>query len=422
MTNRVVITGMGILSPFGFGVDKFWQAVKSGQNAINGWHPKGVPNFPVQYAATIKKSPSDLVSIYLTKFNLPENIERRGIYALVAAQEAIKDAAINDDATVGVAMCSGVPELDDDSLLSLSELAQQYSLQHALKSRNEKISHFSGLRCSNDVVTSVIANHIDATGPSFNVSGACAGATQAIGLGFRAIRRGEADVMICGGADSVLSIRTLSALQLLGATANSQRFGNTLCRPFDRDRNGLVAGEGGAVLILESEAHALARGAKIYGVVAGYGCSLDAYKVTAPHPEGKGAVSSMKRAMLSAKIDKEEVQYINAHGTSTPLNDVVETAAIKEVFAQHANALMVSSSKSMIGHWIAAAGAPEAITTVLALRDQKVPPTINLNQTESGLDLDYVANEARDVHLNYALSNSFGFGGINATLAFARYR
>lgn len=422
MTNRVVVTGLGVLSPFGVGVDSFWSAVKAGENAVDAWHPPGAEGFPVQHGATIKQDTQALVAEELVDFKLPKHIERRAIYALIAAKEAINDARLETElGQAGIAVCSGVPELDDASLLALAEQPKANIMNYALTEREQAIKRFSGIRCSNDVLATTLAEQFNTSGFICNVSGACAGATQAIGLAYRAIKRGEASVMLCGGADSVLSIRTLSALHLLGATAETQRFANQLCRPFDQDRAGLVAGEGGAMLVLESEQHAKARGAHIYAEITGYGSSLDAYKVTAPHPEGLGAISAMEGALQSAGIGAQNVQYINAHGTSTPLNDVIETKAIKSVFGKHATSLGVSSTKSMIGHWIAAAGAPEAIATVLAIRDQFMPATINLTQPDEGLDLDYVMGKGRKASINHALSNSFGFGGINASLAIARY-
>ncbi|NNG41922.1 beta-ketoacyl-[acyl-carrier-protein] synthase family protein [Pseudoalteromonas sp. NEC-BIFX-2020_002] len=422
MTNRVVVTGLGVLSPFGVGVDTFWSSVKAGENAVDVWHPSGVENFPVKHAATIKSDTQSLVDNELAEFNLPKHIERRAIYALIAAKEAIADAQLSEQlAQAAIAVCSGVPELDDTSLVALAKQPKENIMNHALEERERAIERFSGIRCSNDVLATTLAQQLNTSGFICNVSGACAGATQAIGLAYRAIKRGEAAVVLCGGADSVLSIRTMSALHLLGATAETQRFSNQLCRPFDQDRSGLVAGEGGAMLVLESEQHARERGARIYAEVTGFGSSLDAYKVTAPHPQGEGAISAMNGALQSAGCNVSDVQYINAHGTSTPLNDVIETKAIKAVFGSHANSIGVSSTKSMIGHWIAAAGAPEAIATILAIRDQFMPATINLKQPQAELDLDYVMGHGRSARIDCALSNSFGFGGINASLAIARY-
>jgi 3-oxoacyl-[acyl-carrier-protein] synthase II len=424
MSNRVLVTGIGIVSAYGVGHETYWEGIRSGQSLVRRWSPLGVEDFPVKYAASIETDIEILKRDYQSLFCSGAHLERRAVFGLIAAQEALSDAQKqqSNDEVIGVSVCSGVPDADDHAFRQVGSMEPKDALIRLLKEREHLISDCNGLRAGNDMLSRQIAEQFDLSGPVMNVNGACAGATQAIGMAYQAILRGEADSMLAGGGDSVLNIRTLSALYLLGATSTTSRWGDALCRPFDAERSGLVAGEGACVLHLESEESALKRGAQIYGEIVGYGSSLDAYKVTAPHPEGVGAITSMQRAIDAAGLVPEQIEYINAHGTSTPLNDVVETRAIKALFGQHSQeGLMVSSTKSMIGHWIAAAGAPEAAACLLALKHQCVPPTIHLESTDPDCDLDYVSGQARHTKLNYCLSNSFGFGGLNATLAMGRY-
>lgn len=410
--NKVVITGIGVVSSFGSSAKQFWQAISQGQSAVKAWQPQGLTDFPVQYAATIDWQ--QLQDSYSAELADAPLLERRGSFGLLAAIKAYQDAGLNTDLTTGVATCSGVPEISE---LEMQALDDNGAYPQALEA-HQPTSH-SGLAVSNDAMVATIAQQLNMQGPVLNINGACAGAAQAIGMAYQAIQRGEVDAMLAGGADSVANTRVMTGLFKLGATATSSPRGDKLCCPFDQARSGLVAGEGGAFLVLESEASALARGATIYAEMTGYGCSMDGYKVTAPHPEGEGAIRAMRAALDDANLDT--VDYINAHGTSTPLNDEVETKAIKQIFAADQLPL-VSATKSMIGHWISAAAAPEAIATVLALHHQIVPPTINLQIPDQACDLDYVADNARETELSNAMSNSFGFGGINACLVFARYQ
>lgn len=238
------------------------------------------------------------------------------------------------------------------------------------------------------------------------------------------IRRGEVEIALAGGADSVLNLDTMGALYLLGAASSEQRWGKDLCRPFDRDRSGLVAGEGGGFIVLETLERALARGAKPYAEIIGFGSSLDAYKVTAPDPQGRGAAFAMQAALRDAGVEPEQVDMINAHGTSTPLNDATETLAIKNVFSRgdHYQQLAVSANKSQFGHLIAAAGAPEMMLTALACRDDRITPTVNLHHPDNGCDLQYCAQQTVSRRVDLALSNSFGFGGLNTSLVVRKYR
>ena len=422
MNKAVVVTGIGVVSPYGVGLERFWSSVAAGQCAIKAWQPEGVENFPVSYAATIDVA--SLKSDFPHCFPERGSIERRAVFGLIAAELAMQDAGVSRQAlgNLGISVCSGVPDADDATLARLSGLSPENAIKELIAKRDEVVNYYGGFRCSNDVLATELALRHDCTGPVINVNGACAGATQAIGLGYKSIQRGESSAVLVGGGDSVFNIRTLSALISLGATATSKRFGEAICRPFDEHRAGLVPGEGAAILLLEEKSAAEKRGAKIYCEIAGYGSSLDAYKVTAPHPEGTGAKASMRNAINNAGLRPQDIGYINAHGTSTPLNDVIESEAIEEVFGEYShNGLLVSATKSLIGHWIASAGAPEAVATIMALKHQQVPPTINLAQADERCRLDYVAGKKRPAKLNFGLSNSFGFGGINASLIFGRY-
>ena len=417
MSERVVITGMGIVNAFKglpcYSKEQYWAAISRGVSAVSDWQPEGCDSFPVRYGATIDFS--QFRRDHQTLISQAPLLERRGYFGLVAAIYAYRDAGIESSANMGCAVCSGVPDISDDEIVDLyarGDYPENLSSHHAGVS--------SGLLVSNDSMAAAIASCCNINGPLFNINGACAGAAQALGMAYHAIRRGEVDSMLAGGADSVFNTRVMSGLFLLGATATDSPKGSALCCPFDQRRSGLVAGEGGAFLMLEKESSARARGATMYAELLGYGSSLDAYKVTAPHPEGIGAKAAILSAINDAGLSLADIDYINAHGTSTPLNDQVETQIVKEIFARCASYPLMSSTKSMIGHWISAAAAPEAIATVLGIFHNKVPPTINLTDPDPQCDLDYVP-QARDVEIRYALSNSFGFGGINACLAFGAY-
>jgi 3-oxoacyl-[acyl-carrier-protein] synthase II len=271
----------------------------------------------------------------------------------------------------------------------------------------------------------MVAAHISilhgAQGPNNTIVTACSASTQAIGEAMRIVERGDAEVMLAGGADSRIDPLSLVAYTLLGALSPSRRPPEQVSRPFDRDRDGFVLGEGGACLVLEAEEHARARGATIYAECAGYGSAFDAFAVTQPEPEGRGAVQSMREALKDARLQPDEIDYISAHGTSTVLNDLAETVAVKTVFGARAPKVPMSSIKSMIGHLIGAAGALEALVSVLAIRDGIVPPTINYESPDPQCDLDYVPNAAREMRVRTVLSNSFGFGGQNASLVLREY-
>ncbi|MGR5063617.1 beta-ketoacyl-[acyl-carrier-protein] synthase family protein [Photobacterium sp. DNB22_13_2] len=423
INHKVVITGMGVISCYGYQLADFWLAISQGQSGITKWPSVEGTEFPVHYAASVDTG--DVLKAFPEWQAYAEPLERRVLFGALAAQQALADADIQCSDGIGVFSCSGVPEINDTELIQFNQQGIQAISQHGISAQ---ANEFSALRSSNDNISVQIAQQCGTTGPVVNINGACAGAAQAIGAAFKAIRRGEIQLALAGGADSVLNARTMSGLFLLGATATGSHRGSKLCCPFDSDRGGLVAGEGGAYLVLESEVSAKARGARIYAEVQGYGSSMDAYKVTAPRPDGKGAQAAMANALSDAGLGPDEIDYVNAHGTSTPLNDKIETAAIKALFGQVDTTEvevpsfpLVSSTKSMIGHWISAAAAPEAVATILAIYHGLVPPTINLHSPDPLCDLDYVPDVARPSPLAHCLSNSFGFGGINSCLVFGTY-
>lgn len=417
--NRVLVTGLGVVCGLGMNWQSMWDGLVNGRSAIQAWSPPDVPNFPVGYAAPVD---DQAFTALFPDFGAP--MEKRTRFGLAAAQQALEDAGVtNAEALgrVGVSIASEMPERESGELLSayvdgVVDWKRVHEQQIGLDRSHAPLA-------TGDALATEIATRSGLAGPTLNLNTACAGATHALGHGFRMIRRGETDAVIAGGAVSPLNLPIMTSLYLLGAPSTSKLYGDRLCRAFDRDRSGMVTAEGAAMVLLESESSALARGAHVYGEVAGFGSSLDAYQVTAPHPQGGGSVLAMQRALADAGVAPSEVGYVSAHGTSTPLSDAAETAAIKEVFraGEHYRSLMVSSIKTMLGHMLAAAGAQQLISTVLSLRDGIIPPTLNLENPDPACDLDYVPGQARKADVEVAINNSLGFGGLNAALVVRRY-
>ena len=408
---RVVVTGLGVVSPLGIGADFFWKALvngTSGVGRITRFDPTG---YGCQIAAEVKG------------FDPLQWIDKKEVkkmdsfvqYALAAGLMAVEDAhlKVSDgrQERVGVLVGTGMG--------GIIMLVEQY--QVLLEKGPDRVSPFFIPGIIPNMASGRLSMLLGAKGPNSCVSTACATGNHAIGDSFRIIQRGEADVMLAGGTEAVISNLCIAGFNNCKALSTRNDEPERASRPFDKERDGFVMGEGAGVLILEALDHALDRGAPIYAEVIGYGMSGDAYHVTAPAPEGEGAVQSMEGAIRDAGIPPETVDYINAHGTSTPYNDVNETLAIKRVFGDHAHRMPVSSIKSMIGHTLGAAGAIEAAATVLTLKHGIVPPTINYEFPDPDCDLDYVPNKAREVTIQLALNNSFGFGGTNATTVFRRY-
>lgn len=425
---RVVITGMGVVSAAGCDLPSFWQRLVSGPSATRRIERFDVSAFPSQVGGEIRVQ--DLSALD----SLPDEWAHRGRiahYAGVAARQAIRDAdvlnSIEPGRQVGVSIAAGMGGFDHDEVVGSTAAAWSLpdgafdgprfaaALRGRLKPRAIE-------RRNPGAIPAAIARQYGLAGPVLCVMTACAGGTQAIGDALRWIRAGTVDVAVAGGTDSELSPLGLASFCLLGALTRRNDDPERASRPFDVSRDGFVLGEGAGALVLEERERALNRGARVYAEVAGFGSACDAYRATDPHPEGTGAVLAMRRALDHAGISPSDIGYINAHGTSTVANDRIETLAIRRLFGWHAQRLLISSTKSIIGHATVAAGAIEAIATALVLHHQVAHPTFNLDAADPACDLDYVPNQSRAIACEAALSNSFASGGQSACLAFARHR
>jgi len=413
---RVVVTGLGLVTPLGLGLEENWRRALAAESGIRELAARGWRGCPTRAAGTI--ADDDWRQI-VTAF--PEEAqaagERRTLFALHAAEAALADAGVTGGGRRhGVVLGAGL------GIVPLADLARWLDAdgrfdEERLAATLESVSAESLLRNPSDRPAALIARRFSLGGVNATVTTACASATHAIGTAYRMIRRGDADLVVAGGADSMINPVGLVYFVLLGAAATAKGHPATLCCPFDRRRSGLVMGEGAGVAVLEAAEHAAARGARPRAEVAGFGASLDGYRVTAPEPGGEGAARAMRAALADAGLAPGEIDYINAHGTGTRLNDIAETTAIKEVFRGHAASVAISSSKSLIGHLLAACGGPEFAFTVMAVQHDVVHPTLNLTHPDPRCDLDYVPLVARRLPVRAALSNSFGFGGENACLA-----
>lgn len=408
---RVVVTGLGAITPLGNDVPTFWEGLKAGRCAIRRITRFDTSQSEVQIAAEVDGLDFEQ---YFEKKEI-RKIEDFTKYAIIAAREAAKQSGILESGLshdeIGCIMGVGIG--------GISFIEEQCKL---LAERGPR-------RVSPMLIPKIIANiapgmvciDLNLKGPSLSTVTACAAGTHAIGEAASIIKRGDAVAMVAGGSEAAIcqvAIAGFGNMQALAGSYNDNPQGAS--RPFDAGRCGFVMGEGAGILVLEDYDHAKARGAVIFGEICGYGLSTDAYHITAPAPEGEGGARAMAGALKSAGLDPTQIQYINAHGTSTPLNDKNETAGIKKVFGDHAYKMAISSNKSMIGHLLGAAGAVEAIATLLTLREQIMPPTINYTTQDPDCDLDYVPNVARKAELEYAMSNSLGFGGHNCSLIFTR--
>lgn len=409
MKRRVVITGMGTVNPLANNVQDSWQAAKEGKCGIGFITQYDTANQKVKIAGEVKINPED----YLDKKEA-RRMDRFTQLAMIAAKEAMEDCQIDwantDTSRMGVIFSSGIG--------GLSTIENEHN--RGLERGFDKVSPFFIPMSIVNMAAGQIAIAYGLKGMCTAVVTACASSTNAIGDAFHYVRDGYAEVMVAGGAEGCvtpLAIGGFTAMKALAVTEDLNR----ASIPFDKERHGFVLGEGAGALVLEEYEHALARGAKIYGEIIGYGATCDAYHMTAPQPDGEGAANAMRMAVNDGQISLEQVDYINAHGTSTPLNDKGEIAAIKKVFGEKAKDLLISSTKSMTGHLLGASGAMEAIFTVLSLKEGFVLPTINYQVPDEECDLDIVPNEGRKKDIKYALSNSLGFGGHNGTLLFKRF-
>jgi 3-oxoacyl-[acyl-carrier-protein] synthase II len=407
---RVVVTGLGIVSPVGIGIAQSWAHIVAGKSGISRITRFDPSAFSSQIAGEVRGFD---VSQYL-----PAKEARRMDtfihYGMAAGIEAIKDAGLEatpqDAERIGVNIGSGIGGLP---------LIEQTHIEYQ-KGGPRKITPFFVPGSIINMISGNLSIMYGYKGPNLAIVTACTTATHCIGESGRLIEYGDADVMIAGGAESTVSPLGVGGFCAARALSTRNDDAEAASRPWDKDRDGFVLGEGAGVLVLEEYQYAKARGAKIYCELAGYGMSADAHHMTAPCEDGDGAVRCMANAIRNAGVNREDVHYINAHGTSTPLGDVAETIAIKRCFGDHAKRLAVSSTKSMTGHLLGAAGGVEAVFSVLAIRDKVAPPTINLMNQDPQCDLDYVPNTARDIEIDVAVSNSFGFGGTNGSLVFRR--
>ncbi len=412
MARRVVVTGLGTVNPLGNNVKDYWRALQNAENGIGKLTRFDSTDFSSKVAGQVR----DFAADKILDSKEARRMDRFTQYAMVAAIEAYADAGLKsgsvDPERIGIALGNGIGGIE--------------TLETAfgkLKDKGPRAVHplLVPMMIINEAAGN-IAIRFQALGPSFCVVTACASSNDAMGDAYRLIREGGVDVMISGGTEAPVTPLGLSGFcQLQAVSSKRNDCPDKASRPFDKDRDGFVIAEGSGILVLEELEHAKARGARIYAELAGYGASCDANHLTAPHPEGRGAIQALKASLASAGLAPADIDYINAHGTSTPINDPIETKAIKAVFGEHAKKLAVSSTKSMTGHLLGAAGGVEAIATVLAIRDQFFPPTRNLEDPDPECDLDYVANKGRKGRIRAALSNALGFGGHNAVVAFKEY-
>lgn len=412
---RVVVTGLGAVSPLGLTLEETWRSALAGRSGVAPIARFDASTFPVQFAAEVD---GFRVDPYVRDRNTRRVLSRAAGFGLAAARMAWEDANVQGSVSrdrVGVILgsCLTAPSLDESNAWCRTH-------DSGTPPENASEDPFAFLRRASHTGTTQIATEIGARGPTASIYVACASGTQAIGTALNAIRRGDADVVLTGAYDSMISEWYILLFAAINALSTRNDDPERASRPFDKDRDGFVMGEGAGVLVLEDEQHALERGADIYAEVGGYGSSLDAYHITDAPPNGEGAATAMENALRDADMAPHEIDYINAHGTSTRDNDVAETQAIKAVLMEHAYRTAISSTKSMTGHLISGAGALEACLCVLAIRDGIVPPTINLETPDPECDLDYVPHEARRLDVRVAMSNSFGFGGSNGTLVLRR--
>ncbi|HEX6252407.1 MAG TPA: beta-ketoacyl-ACP synthase II [Gemmatimonadaceae bacterium] len=413
MRRRVVVTGLGALTPVGNDVATTWQALLEGRSGTAPITKFDASSFPVRFAAELKGfDPSQ----YMDRKEI-KRADQYTHYAVAAAKQAMADAGFGNGAShydpdrTGVVIGSGTGGL------------KVFEEQHDVYRERgpSKISPFFIPMFITDIAAGIVSMQFNAKGPNYATVSACATSAHAIGDAFRIIQYGDADVMICGGSEAAVTPMAIAGFANMKALSERNDSPETASRPFDATRDGFVMGEGAAVVILEELEHAKARGATIYAEVAGYGATGDAYHLTAPAPDGEGAQRAMRRALSDAGLQPADVQYINAHGTSTPANDLNETRAIKAVFGDAASGLNVSSTKGATGHMLGAAGAVEFVFSSLVVQGGMVPPTINYQTPDPELDLDYTPNAPVQRDVTAALSNSFGFGGHNVALAVKRY-
>jgi len=412
MKKRVVVTGLGCITPVGHGKEEFWKALREGRSGVGEITKFDAADYPTKIAAEVK-------DFHVEKYMEKKEAKKMDLfvqYAVAGAKLAMEDSKIDgekiDHEEFGVVLGSGIG--------GISTFEEQH--RKMLEKGPRRISPFFIPMMIVNMASGQVSMSLGAKGPNTTVVTACASATNAIGEAYKIIERGDAKLMISGGTEASITPVSIGGFCSMKAMSTANEEPEKASRPFDKNRDGFVMGEGSGILLLEELDHALERGAEIYGEVVGYGMSADAYHITAPAPEGEGGKRAMLKALSDGNTPPEAIDYINAHGTSTPYNDQFETMAIKSVFKDHAKKLAVSSTKSMTGHLLGAAGGVEAIASLLAIKHGIVPPTINYETPDEECDLNYTPNKAEKRTVNYALSNSFGFGGHNATIVFKKYQ
>lgn len=411
MSRRVVVTGMGVVSPIGNSLKEYWENLLNGKNGVDYITHFDASNHATKFAAEVKNFSAEGI----VEEKEIRKMDPYSLYALVAAHEAVQDSGLDLNAIdvnrVGVIVGSGIGGI------------QTFEREHAkfLERGARRVSPFFVPQMISDIASGHISMKYNFRGPNYCIVSACATASHSIGDAARLIMYGDADMMITGGSEAAICPMGVAGFNSMKAISTRNDEPQKASRPFDKNRDGFVIGEGAGILVIEELEHARRRGARIYAEIRGIGFTADAYHITAPAPGGEGAVRAMRRCLEDGKINPQEVDYINAHGTSTPYNDKSETDAIKATFAEHAYKLNVSSTKSMTGHLLGAAGGVELIASVLAVKNDVVPPTINYEEPDPECDLNYTPNQSVQRPVRVAISNTFGFGGHNACIAVRKF-
>ena len=412
MINRVVITGIGLVTPIGIGKEEFWQSLIQGKSGIDKISYFDTSEYPTKIAAEVKNF--DYMNVISPKE--ANRMDKSTQFSIVSAMQALEDSKLEvnekNSYSTGVIIGSGIG--------GIGTFEKQHKI--LLKKGPRRVSPFFVPMMISNISAGEIAIKIGAKGPNGVITTACASSTHAVGMAFKLLQQGDAQVIISGGTEAAISPMALAGFCKMRALSVQNNEPSRASRPFDNERDGFIMGEGAGILILETLQHAKERNANIYAEILGFGMTADAYHITAPAPDGEGAIKAMETALRVAKINPSQVDYINAHGTSTPLNDKLETLAIKKVFGKHAYDLKISSNKSMTGHLLGASGGVEAIATALTIKNNIIPPTINYNSPDPECDLDYVPNKSKKEIINYAISNSFGFGGHNGVIVLGKYK
>jgi len=412
MINRVVITGVGLVTPIGIGKEEFWQSLIQGKSGVDKISYFDTSEYPTKIAAEVK-------NFNYMNFISPKEANRMDKstqFSIVSAMLALEDSELEiteiNSHTTGVIIGSGIGGIGT------------FEKQHKILLENgpRRVSPFFVPMMISNISAGEIAIKIGAKGPNGVITTACASSTHAIGIAFKLLQQGDAQIILSGGTEAAISPMALAGFCKMKALSVQNNEPSRASRPFDSERDGFIMGEGAGILILETLKHAKNRNANIYAEILGFGMTADAYHITAPAPNGEGAIKAMEIALTNAKISPSQIDYINAHGTSTPLNDKLETLAIKKVFGKHAYDLKISSNKSMTGHLLGASGGVEAIATALTIKNNIIPPTINYNSPDPECDLDYTPNKSKNGVVNYAISNSFGFGGHNGVIILGKYQ